>query len=311
MTPEDYHKFLETGYNKITTLIEEGKWAEAHQACLEILLSDDENTKALKWKKKIEKKVHTINKRAIKTDLHNLKPLLKEKKYEEYLINIKKLEPYSKDYPHLKKILAKAKQKYEQYIQGKQLEPYLKEIKKIKDLFHAKNYETAWKTAEELKKFFLHSQILEKLMKKIARKLVKQKIKKYKKFLKSNNHEEILIFYHQLLEIDPDFKKLKKLFTKAKIRFDLYQFKEKKLLLKEALKKIKFFYREGEYEKTLELCKEILKIAPKNHQTKKYFYKTQKKQNKMINQEIIEQMESEEKKLNREYEAGKKDFTKI
>jgi hypothetical protein len=132
---------LDEAIKTIKQLMKEEKWLEAHRACLEVLRFDPENLKIIHLKMKIEEKVKKINKNAIKNDIKKLQPLWPQHKYEELLMNLKKLEPYLPDYPALKPLILKATKKYEEQLRGRQQDTYQSETKRIGELMKINNYQ--------------------------------------------------------------------------------------------------------------------------------------------------------------------------
>lgn len=298
-------------FGKIKTLMLEGQWLAAHRACLEVLRFDPENIEAIRLKNKIEKEVQKINRKAIEDDLKSLDPLWKEEKYEDLLFNLKKLDPYIADYPALKKIMIKAENGYKKQQWTKQQAFYLQELASIQELIAKKEFREAGIRAEKLLILGIHTNEINKLIDKIKTEWINYQIEQNQGLLNSEKFEDILLFYQGLLIIDSKSAKILKLINVIKKQYQQSKIEQKREYIYQGLEKIKTLYQLKKYEKALEGAKEILDIDPSNHEAKIFYLKAKKITDNTIDNDLIAQIKTAQKKLEPEYKANKKDFIKI
>ncbi|MFO0780880.1 MAG: hypothetical protein U0519_03270 [Candidatus Gracilibacteria bacterium] len=302
---------LQQAYHAIQGLIKEEKWLDAHRACLEILRFDPENLKIIHLKNRIEKNVRKINQKAIKDDIEKLKPLWKEERYEELLLNLKHLEPYIKDYPKLKPIITKATQKYTEQLKKVQEKSYTEEIGQVDKYLSEKKFQDALLLAEKLKIMGIHRGELKKKIKSIQHLWIENEISSNKTLLAGTKYEDILLFYHRMQKIDPESAAVKSLMEKTKKQYQSYKIEEKKEFIYKSLEAIKTLYQLKKYEKALEASKEIIEIDPSNKIALSFMRRSAKKVRNLIDGEITTQIRENYKNLKEEYKKNKKDFTRI
>jgi len=302
---------IKEAYNTINELIKENKWAEAHRACLEILRFDPENIKIIRLKNKIETKVKKLNKKAIKLDLNNLKPVWKTKDYKGILAKLKQLEPYIPDYPKIKNLIDEATTKYQQQLRSDQETGYSHENARIENLLKENKYEEALMAVDRLRIMGIHEKEIEKLLFRIRSNWIESEISKNKTLLSSHKYEDILLFYQQLLKIDPQSERLKKDIKQIKKEYKSYKFEEKKEFIDKSLEEIKTLYRLKKYEQAAKASSEILEFDPDNKTAHKFQKLCAQKIQKTIDDEVLNQMINNQKKLKEEYKTNKKKFVRI
>lgn len=296
---------------QIINLLNEEKLVEAHRACLEILRYDPENIKVIKLKNKIEKMVKKINIKTVKNELKELKPLWREKKYEELLAGLIKLEPFISNYPRLKKIILKVKKHYEAQLKNQKENYYQNEIKKINELIKTKKFQQGIDAAEKLRVLKMHENELKKLLSNAHRAWIDDEIDQNKILLQSEKYEDILMFYQKLLKIDATDSRLKQLIDKTKKKYQLYKIDDKREFIYTGIEKIRILYQHKKYEKALAASEEILDIDPKNKPARFFSENSRKKINHLIEKECSGQMRNSWNELAKLYKKDKKAFVKI
>jgi len=302
---------LKEAYETINQLMREEKWADAHRACLELLRFDPENIKIIRLKNKIENNVKRINKKAIQTDIQNLKPLWKTGDYQQILVNLKQLEPYITDNPSIKTLIEKATKKYQEQLRGDQEVGYKGENTRIEALINENKYQEALLGAERLRVMGIHDSELKKLISRIRNKWIEQEMKENQTLLSSTKYEDILLFYQRILKIDPGSSKLKNLIEQTKKTYQVFKVEEKKEFIYKSLEEIKTLYQIKKYEKASQACAEILEIDPQNKSALKFQKLAANKTQKIIDDEVISQIINNQKNLKIEYKANKKSFDRI
>lgn len=311
MPSEDIKQVLNDAYGKIQSLIDQDQLLEAHRACLEVLQFDPDNIRVIRFKNKIERRVKNINIDAIKEDLKNLQPLWNEKKYEEYLVHLKELEPYIGDYPSLKNIILKAQAAYQRAVKVKQEAYYRSEMEEIKKQIQEQKFPEAVRAAEKLRILNLHDKEIKGLIGKMKQEWIESELKKNKALLESKKYEDILLFYQNLLRIDGKSIKLKKLIQRTKDKYTVYRIEEKRDLLYKELEKMKTFYQLQKFQRTIETARGILNIDPKNREARLFYRKAKHKALRSTDRELMVQMKAAQKQMKEEYKQDKKTFVRI
>jgi len=302
---------IQEAQQKIQELMKEKQWLQAHRACLEILRFDPENIGIIHLKNKIEKKVKSINRKVIKTDIEKLQPLWKEKKYKDLLLNLKQLEPYINDVPKIKTLILRAEKNYEKEMRVELENDYQNEIKKTGELINEKKFHEALQLAEKLRLAKIHVTELKKLIFSIRTNWINDELVRNKILTEGQKFEDILLFYQSLLLIDPTSEKIKNLITQTKKKYQAYKIDEKKEFIYKSLEEIKTLIQLKKYEKALEACLEVLQYDPANKLALSYKKNLTKKVEKLIQNEVAAQILSTHKKEREEYQKDKKSFIKI
>ena len=302
---------LAEAYQAIQDAMKDEQWVKAYQICLEVLRSDPENLKVINLKNQIEKNVKKANQQAIEDDIKQLEPLWKEKKYAELLEHFKQLEPYMKDFPKLRTLILKAKKLYEEELSQGLEQKYQGELARINELLKAKNFKEALFAAEKLREMDIHYPDVKKLQAKVRADWIDTEIEANKILLSGEKYENILLFYQKLLKIDPDSVKVKNLIEQTQKTYGSTRRDDKKEFLYKALEQMHTLYQLKKYEKTVQVCAEILAIDPDNKMVQDFQKKSEKKAQNVINKEVIEQILTNQKGLADEAKANPGEFIKI
>ena len=311
LSKKEAKDIIKNAIDKINALIAEGNWQDAHRACLEILRFDPDNIKIIRLKNVIEKNVKKINIKALKEDLESLKPLWEQKKYEELLTHLKELEPYINDYPPLRKIILKAQTAYQHEVEGQQKDYIEQEISSIEKLMNEGKHKEALMAAEKLRKLQMDEKKIVELIKKIRKSWIDYNLSASETLLKSDKYEDILLHLHKLKEIDPDSTKIKQLIETNKKKAAQQYLAQKRDFIFIGVEKTRTLLQLKKYEKAAQAAKEILDIDPKNVYAKRFYIKAIKKDSKLINKEVIQQMKKNQKLLKEEYKKDKTKFLKF
>ncbi len=302
---------LNEAYKTIKQFMKDDKWLEAHRACLEVLRFDPENLKIIHLKNKIEKEVKKINKKAIRSDIEKLKPLWKEHKFKELLMNLKQLEPYLRDYPALKPLILKATRKYEEQMKGEMESTYQEEVKTVGDLMDQQKFQEALQIAEKLRIMGIHTSQLKKLIANVRSRWIRYELEANKVLLSGTKYEDALLMYQKILKIDPESVQIKTLIEQTKKAYSAYKIEEKKEFIYKGLENIRTLYQLKKYEKAYEACSEILEIDPQNKNALSFQKKAGSRAQKLISNEVLAQMIANQKTLKAEYKADKKSFIRL
>jgi len=311
MTPEEAKQILQEAMDRINALIIQEKWQEAHRACLEILRFDPENIKIIRLKNRIEKNVKIVNQKAIKQDLDNLKPLWQEKKYEELLKHLKKLEPYIIDYPPLENIILKARNLYKVQVGEHQKEYVQQELAEIKKLNSSGNFPEAIRRAEKLRTLALNESEIKKLITDIRLRWIDGEISNNKSLLESEKFEDILIFCQGLYRIDSKSAKVKKLMDDKKTQYQNYKIQQKRDIIYKVIEQVKTLYQLKKYTACMDMAQEIIDIDSTNKEALSFFRKAKKHAEKLRDRELQKQMKALSKQEKEEYKKNKKAYIKI
>lgn len=296
---------------QIKLFISEEKLQEAYRACLEILRYDPENIHVIRLKNKIEKKVKKINRKSVKADLAKLKPLWREKKYEELFMNLKKLESFLPDYPHLKTILLRAKKRYDKQFNHRQKRFYHDEIKRIYQLIIDKKFQDAILVNEKLQTLKIHGEALKKLLLYTRQKWIDDELEQNKILLQGEKYEDMLLFLQKLLKIDPNNLRLRHLIEGKKNQYQRYRIDEKREFIYASLEKIRTLYLRKKYEKTVDAAEEILNVDPKNKEANFFWKRALRKTRRLIQKECCALLIEARRALWEEYRKNRNEFTRI
>lgn len=302
---------LDEVYAKIKSLMTQKRWKDAHRACLEVLQWDPENIKVIRWKNKIEEAVNKINKDALRKDIENLKELWKEKKYNELMLNIKKLEPYVNSYPPLKDFIIKAKKEYRDILIAGEEEDYQRGLKILKDFKEKGDYASAYKVAEQLRKLDIRKDEVKKLVRELSEEWVDYELNQNKKLLKSKNYEEIILFYQRLLKINDKSDKVRKLLEQAKKEYDLYKIDQKRDFFYKELEKLRTLYQLNKFDEALDIARALLDIDPRNKIVRELYLKAEKKAKGKVERQLSKQMKESIGSMKDEYKEDKTKYIKL
>ena len=302
---------LREAVEQIKLLIDEEKLQEAYRACLEILRYDPENIHVIHLKNKIERRVRKINRQAVKADLAKLKPLWREKKYEELFMNLKKLESFLPDYPHLKTILLKAKKCYDKQFRHQQEHFYDDETKRIYRMINEKQFQDAILANEKLQTLKIHGETLKKLLIYTRKKWIDHELEQNKILLHGEKYEDILLFLQKLLKLDPNDARLHHIIENKKSQYQRYRIDEKREFIYASLEKIRTLYLRKKYEKTVEAVEEILNVDSKNREANFFWKRALKRTKRLIQKECCALMIEAWKAEGEDYKKNKKEFIRI
>jgi hypothetical protein len=311
MDAEEVKKILREARERIERLMAQEKWVEAHRACLEILRFNPENIKIIRLKNKIENSVRKLNRKALKEDLKKLVPLWRERKYDEIMPYIEKLEPYAADYGPLNRFIIKVRKEYKNRVISNQKQYLEDEINHIKQLAGENNFPEAVRLTEKLRVLLKNETELKKLLTDLRSRWINHELNTNKTLLESQNYEDILLFLQGLLRIDYRSLPVKKLIEKIKKRYQMVKVQQKKELIYKELSRIKTMYQLKKYYLAMDSAKDVLDIDPSNREAKTLFLKAKKQARKKQDREIREQMKTNRNKIKDRYKKNKKDFIRI
>jgi hypothetical protein len=298
-------------YRQIIDLMGQEKWVDAHRACIEILRFDPENIKIIRLKNKIESKVRKQNINAIKSDLKQIMPLYKAKKYPVLMDSLRLLEPYINEYKPLKRFAIKVEKEYQNFISGEREKIYSQDLNSIKDLINKKKFQEGIRLAERLRIRALHSREVLNLILDIRRKWVDNEIESKKSFLAGDKWDDITLFYQGLFRIDEKSAKLKTLIESAKKNAKQKRIEEKRDFIYSGLEKIKTLFQLKKFESAMIAANEILMIDPENTKAQVYAQKAIIRVKKLIDRELLQQMVSTIKNTKQDYKINKKNYIRL
>jgi hypothetical protein len=311
MDRRDSKNFVKDTETRINELMAQKKWLEAHKICLEVLRFDPSNIKIIRLKNKIEKTVTQINQDALKEDIYNLKPLLREGRFDELMPNLEKLKSFANEYAPLKKFIYESEIAYKKYISNEKDAYVDQEIKHIEQLALSNEFDEAIRIAEKLRKISLRDTEFRKILENLRERWIDYELARNKDLLESKNYEEILVFYQGMLNIDYKSQKVQKNIQKVKKEYKEFLLFQQKEAVKKAMERIKTMYQLGKYDLLMDTAKDILEFDPSNKEAKKFFNKAYKKASKIQDRDIQAQMKIDRNQTKEEYLKDKKKFIKI
>lgn len=311
MANSDAQLALNDIFSQIKLFMDQKQWADAHRACLEILRYDQENLKAIHLKNKIEKIVKNNNRKIIKDDLEQMAPLWHEKNYVALLDELKKLQPYSQDYPQIQKMIIKAEKEYRKQIANQEQTTFVSEYKQIQQFIKEKKYQEALRAAEKLRILKVQEDNVRNLIKNIKAEWIESELESSSTLIQSEKYEDMLLLYQKLLKIDSGSLRVKNLIESTKKTYQRYRIDEKREFIYKALEHTKTLYQLKKYERALDACLEILGIDPDNKDAQKFYKKSLFMTRRLIDKELFDQMKEAQKNIRVGYKTNKDDYIKI
>jgi len=285
------------GISKIEAFIREGDFNQAYRTCNKLLLNFPESRKIRKLQKRIEKTVYEQNLKRVKNDLKNLKPLWKNKNYEELIKKLDGLIKYVPGYRPIEKDLFKVRKLYREQLLKEQKDNIGNYIKKIEEFIKRSKFEDA---ITECKNFLIKIPGYERvgLLEKKARDLlIVQKLKQNETLLKSNKFEQIGKFLNELLKINPNSSKVKVLLNKAskKETVDLL-YKEKDFSFR-SIEHINVLMQKKKWEKAISALLELIKVSPQDMKALELLDRARENFNKQLTKEVVVKIKELQKKF--------------
>lgn len=302
---------LHDTYKKIEDLIAQKFWAEAHRACLEFLKLDPENMRVIRYKNKIEKEVHRLNKKALQEDLDNLKPLWEAEKYQDILDHLEKLHPYASAFPSLGHLIKKARVALQNQQKQQAEALFRQKSEAIGKLMSEQQFAQALQESEELRSLPLNHSRVQNFLRQMKDQYVNAMIASNQSLLQSPKYDDIIAFYQNLLRIHPLSKNLQKLLQGAQHQKRQNIIEEKRDFIYKGLDEIRILYQLKKYEKAFQAAQEILAIDPTNKVAKKWHNLAHQRLNKIAETRLIDHMKEQQKLLKEQFKQNRSQFINI
>lgn len=181
----------------------------------------------------------------------------------------------------------------------------------IRQMAESGNFALAIKKAQELQIPNFRDKKIENCIQQLKNDWIKSELKKNENLLKTDRYEEILLFIQGLKHIDERSSLLKKLVQKIKKKYQVYKVESKKEFIYQSTEQIRTLYQLKKYEKVIQACREVLDVDFKNREIKSLLKRAQNKLRHQIQNEVISQMLSAQKRYFSEYQINHTAFKKI
>lgn len=296
---------------KIKELINNEEYQSAYQLCIQLINADPDNTKAIRLKQKIEKKVEKENQLKIDIEIEKLSPLWKNKQYIEIIQKLQELLKYAPNYQKIKSLLEKANKKAAAK-QKDEINNFITEkISEAKQLASSKNFSDALLIEPQLQRYKNSHPIIEKIFSKIRTNYADFELKQHATLLNSQQHKDIIDFLDELIKKAPNYLKLKKIKSRHLANYLTNQQTQQKEYLFQGIEDIKTLYQKKKYDKVIKATQELLQIDKTNSKAQVFQNKAIKKQERIMQKEITKQIKSEYIENKALYKTNKSNFIKL
>ncbi len=295
---------------KINTMLADKKYGKAYELCNEFLKKYPYKRRFLKLKRKIENAAGAENRRYIKTQLKEMKPLWREKNYLEILKQIRPLLKYGKKYPKLGELYMKAQIAYREQIK-KLEEKYKKEQTKKFDKLLKEDQKKLIQELFNLEKNNPGNQIVKEIARKYRHEVIIQRINERGDLIYSRKYTAIENFLKELKKIDKNNIELKRLETNIHKRKFGTQIEEKGEYVYRGLQHIATLMKLKKYDKALQASEELLEVDKTNREIIKFLRKARSKNFKQTRSKSAKIIDENFPKLKEEYKKDKAAFIKL
>ena len=196
-----------------------------------------------------------------------------QKRYKDLLDLYLKIQVFAPNFRPLQKKIEKA---YNQILKEEKKVNESK-ITKVATLVYGyietKNYQEALDFIYATIKTDPNNSAYQKILIETKRKIIDLKLKENKSKFASPNIPEIYDFIKKLYDLEPSYFKIQKLLTSQNIKLKQYYKVKENEYIKDAELQIKVLYNEGNYQKSLQACKDLLRTKQTNKFAQKYYRK--------------------------------------
>lgn len=299
------------GIQEIEDLIAQNKLKEAYDICNKVLLNFPESYRLIRLQKKIEKIVFKQNLVQVKEDLKKLKPLWKEKKYDELVKQLTKLQKFVPGYPGVEKELQKAQKlqfKNKQHIQKDALAQYMATAE---DHIKKHNYSAAITTLKRVVLKLPDYELALKMLSQAKESYIADEIKNNDYILKGNDFDKIAAFIKNLKNINPESKQIDDLIKNLSKKEEMAKKFAKMDYQYKSFEDIQILYQKRKYESTIKALKEYLKFDKGNLKVLTLLNKARKKFDKQLSKEVFDKMKNLQKKFKKQKHEMPKEFIRL
>lgn len=278
-------------FTAIDAMLMQGSLKDAYTATLNILQIDPYNSKAQKYKSKIEKSIKEHNDEFADKQLDGIKEMQKNGQIKEALLKIEELVKVMPENKKLVDALINAQKEYRK-VQEKSKNKEIDEIAlQLKKFIDESELDKALATCSQLlEKNPKDSQVIE-LCKKARRIVIDKRLEAKKSLFESNKYEDILNFLYGLKTIEPSYQVLEKLIRKYSAKLYEKQMDEKKDFILKAKEDINYLYQMGKFEECVKAANELLRTDPKSSFAKRMVDKAGEKFDSKVHKELLSQMD--------------------
>jgi tetratricopeptide (TPR) repeat protein len=307
----DINLELHKAIRQIESFFNAGRYKEAYENVNKLLLNFPDNGKLIKLKNQIEKNVYKNNIETVNKELNALKPLWKDKRYDELVIRLTEVVKYVPGYNKAEKQLYDAQNLYRKQIQIQQKDTLANYIRTIEKSINTGDFEKAISLSQEVLRKMPQHEKCGMLLAKAKNLLVDKKIKENQILLNSEKFEEIEGFLNELFKICPDSIRIKNLLNKAVNREKVTVEYAKKDFVFSAYEQIFLIYQKGKYDKTIEALRELLEVEPDNIKALELLKKAEKKFSSQLDREVAIKIKNLQNKFKTDKRKYPKNFIKL
>ncbi|MBL4694228.1 hypothetical protein JKY72_02565 [Candidatus Gracilibacteria bacterium] len=295
---------------RIRLLMSEKKFKEAFESAQELVTKHPDDKEFLALIQEVKEGAAKENNKLVEQKIKEVKPLIKENKYSEALVILKKLFSIAPNNPTLIKFYSKTQAQYQDY--SKEIAEKFKVEKRASyDKLLAEDEDKLLFELFNLEKNSPGNQNVLSLTKEYRDKIIKKKLELKKDLIYSDKFDDIQNLISQLQKIDPTNPEVVELEKTINFRLHGSQIDNKKEFVYRSSKYLVTLMQLKKYEEAIKVALEILDV---NHKDELVLKILEKAENKFFTQSrklAIESVKSKQAALKADYEKNKETFVKI
>jgi len=261
-------------------------------------------------KSEIEKSFEIENDKKIKLKLEEIKDEWKNNNYGNILKELKPFLDIAPNNKKLKKQYLKAAKLYKKEIENNQKE-FRKKHEKVLNILIDGNVNEFLSELNSIETQYAGNQFVKDFIKEYKSKFIENKINKNTDLIYSNKFDVTEILIEKLKKVDKNNQKIKEIEKGVRLRRYQSQEYQQTESIYEGMKNVETLLKLKKYAKAYKASKELIKVAPKNEEIKKYLniaYKKLKGTNLDQSTKIIL---NNQNKLIEDYIKNKSNYIKI
>ena len=295
---------------RIRLLMSEKKFKEAFESAQELVTKHPDDKEFLALIQEVKEGAAKENNKLVEQKIKEVKPLIKENKYSEALVILKKLFSIAPNNPTLIKFYSKTQAQYQDY--SKEIAEKFKVEKRASyDKLLAEDEDKLLFELFNLEKNSSGNQNVLSLTKEYRDKIIKKKLELKKDLIYTDKFDDIQNLISQLQKIDPTNPEVVELEKTINFRLHGSQIDNKKEFVYRSSKYLVTLMQLKKYEEAIKVALEILDV---NHKDELVLKILEKAENKFFTQSrklAIESVKSKQAALKADYEKNKETFVKI
>lgn len=287
LNPEEYIKH---GLGIVKTLISQDKLEDAYKACRELAKVNPYHRKVQSLMQEIEEHIISKNEHHVDHDIEKTMHLWQEQRYDELMNIYAKLYQYAPQHKKLRSLIEKLNAALSKE-QKQQRGQFVSEaLAAVNDLMKEKRYGDSVQACNELLQVDPANSGASSLLQKAKTELIEEKLRQNERVVEGADFERSLDFLETLRAIDPANKKVQTLENRIKAHLAEQKALSAKVHLHESIARMKELFKNAEYEKVEQACREVQQLDPGNFTARIFIKKARSTLLREIDQNIIKKL---------------------